>query len=571
MAESNTPLAAAPGATLITTDSTGQNPDLGERSSRFEFLSQVDWLRQLILVVAVAICIALIIFAFFWAKEPELRPLGTYNNEELVQTLDFLDQNKVPYTLEGNTVKISQDTYQKTKLMLTRAGLNQTQDQGDDILLKDMGFGVSQRLERERLKLSRERQLASAIEKIRNIQKAQVMLALPRESVFIREEAKASASVMVTLRAGRSLTQEEVDSIVDMVASAVPGLSNTRVTVTDQNGRLLNSGSQDPSMVAQRREFDLQRQQEKTVREKIDSILIPVLGMGAYTAEVGVLLDFTQTEQTQKQFDQANPTMRSEFNRENVNRGRGVAGVPGALSNQPPADSAIPENVKSLQNGDKTTEGNFSKESTRNYEVDTTIKHTRQASGQVKNMSVSVAIDYKPGTAPDSGNPVRVARNDAEIESLRRLLIGGLGINLTRGDVLEVVSVPFASTDALAQVTEPPFWESENFRQSVRYLSAALVMIVLLLVLVRPAMQRLLNPKLDKQLQDEAESDLLQEDELKLLSSDLDDSTLSIGSMLELPNLHRDEDLVKAVRALAANEPELATQVIKYWLENNDG
>ncbi|MGL5043808.1 MAG: flagellar basal-body MS-ring/collar protein FliF, partial [Plesiomonas sp.] len=386
------------------------------------------------------ICIALIIFAFFWAKEPELRPLGTYNNEELVQTLDFLDQNKVPYTLEGNTVKISQDTYQKTKLMLTRVGLNQAQDQGDDILLKDMGFGVSHRLERERLKLSRERQLASAIEKIRNIQKAQVMLALPRESVFIREEAKASASVMVTLRAGRSLTQEEVDSIVDMVASAVPGLSNTRVTVTDQNGRLLNSGSQDPSTVAQRREFDLQRQQEKTVREKIDSILIPVLGMGAYTAEVGVLLDFTQTEQTQKQFDQANPTMRSEFNRENVNRGRGVAGVPGALSNQPPADSAIPENVKSLQNGDKTTEGNFSKESTRNYEVDTTIKHTRQASGQVKNMSVSVAIDYKPGTAPDSGNPVRVARNDAEIENLRRLLIGGLGINLTRGDVLEVVS-----------------------------------------------------------------------------------------------------------------------------------
>ncbi|MGL6148647.1 MAG: flagellar basal-body MS-ring/collar protein FliF, partial [Plesiomonas sp.] len=318
MAESNTSLAATPSATLISADSAGQNPDLGERSSRFEFLSQVDWLRQLILVVAVAICIALIIFAFFWAKEPELRPLGTYNNEELVQTLDFLDQNKVPYTLEGNTVKISQDTYQKTKLMLTRAGLNQTQDQGDDILLKDMGFGVSQRLERERLKLSRERQLASAIEKIRNIQKAQVMLALPRESVFIREEAKASASVMVTLRAGRSLTQEEVDSIVDMVASAVPGLSNTRVTVTDQNGRLLNSGSQDPSMVAQRREFDLQRQQEKTVREKIDSILIPVLGMGAYTAEVGVLLDFTQTEQSQKQFDQANPTMRSEFNRENV-------------------------------------------------------------------------------------------------------------------------------------------------------------------------------------------------------------------------------------------------------------
>ncbi|MGL5419703.1 MAG: flagellar basal-body MS-ring/collar protein FliF [Plesiomonas shigelloides] len=568
MADSSTTLATA--TDPVGADSAGQNPDLGERSSRFEFLSQVDWLRQLILVVAVAICIALIIFAFFWAQEPEMRPLGTYGNEELVQTLDYLDQNKVPYKLDGNTIKVAQDQYQKVQLMLTRAGLDKPADNGDSILLSDMGFGVSQRLERERLKLSRERQLASAIEQIRNVMKAQVLLALPRESVFIRDQNNASASVMVTLRAGKSLTQEEVDSIVDMVASAVPGLSTTRVTVSDQTGRLLNSGSQDPASMAQRREFDLQRQQEKALREKIDSILIPVLGMGAYTAEVGVLMDFTQREQTQKQFDQDKPAMRSEFSRENVNRGRGVAGVPGALSNQPPADSSIPQDVKALQNGDKLSDGSFSKESTRNYEVDTTIKHTRQATGQLEKMSVSVAVDYKPGTAPDTGNAVRVARNDAELENLRRLLIGGLGMDMKRGDVLELVSVPFASTDALADITEPAFWESENFRQSIRYLSAALVVVVLLLVLVRPAMQRLLNPKIDKQLQEDAENELLQEDELKLLSSDLEDSTLSIGSMLELPNLHRDEDLVKAVRALAANEPELATQVIKYWLENHD-
>ncbi|KAB7701660.1 flagellar basal body M-ring protein FliF [Plesiomonas shigelloides] len=568
MADSSTTLATA--TDPVGAGSAGQNPDLGERSSRFEFLSQVDWLRQLILVVAVAICIALIIFAFFWAQEPEMRPLGTYGNEELVQTLDYLDQNKVPYKLDGNTIKVAQDQYQKVQLMLTRAGLDKPADNGDSILLSDMGFGVSQRLERERLKLSRERQLASAIEQIRNVMKAQVLLALPRESVFIRDQNNASASVMVTLRAGKSLTQEEVDSIVDMVASAVPGLSTTRVTVSDQTGRLLNSGSQDPASMAQRREFDLQRQQEKALREKIDSILIPVLGMGAYTAEVGVLMDFTQREQTQKQFDQDKPAMRSEFSRENVNRGRGVAGVPGALSNQPPADSSIPQDVKALQNGDKLSDGSFSKESTRNYEVDTTIKHTRQATGQLEKMSVSVAVDYKPGMAPDTGNAVRVARNDAELENLRRLLIGGLGMDMKRGDVLELVSVPFASTDALADITEPAFWESENFRQSIRYLSAALVVVVLLLVLVRPAMQRLLNPKIDKQLQEDAENELLQEDELKLLSSDLEDSTLSIGSMLELPNLHRDEDLVKAVRALAANEPELATQVIKYWLENHD-
>ena len=149
--------------------------------------------------------------------------MGAYQTEELIPILDHLDQQKIDYQLEGNTVLVPDQDYSSIKLNLTRAGLNTEQIEGDDILMEDMGFGVSQQLERERLKLSRERQLASAIEKIQAVSKARVLLALPKQSVFVRLNQEASATVFITVRGINQLGQEEIDSIVDMVSSAVPG------------------------------------------------------------------------------------------------------------------------------------------------------------------------------------------------------------------------------------------------------------------------------------------------------------------------------------------------------------
>ncbi|MGB7997545.1 MAG: flagellar basal body M-ring protein FliF, partial [Photobacterium halotolerans] len=164
-----------------------QNPDLEEKSASTRvdsMLGNLDLLRQIILVLSVAICVALIVLVVAWLKEPEMRPLGNFSTEELIPILDHFDQKQIEYQLEGNTIRVPADKYGALKLELTRAGLNNPTAEGDDILLQDMGFGVSQRLEQERLKLSRERQLARAIEQIRQVRKAQVLLAMPKQSVF---------------------------------------------------------------------------------------------------------------------------------------------------------------------------------------------------------------------------------------------------------------------------------------------------------------------------------------------------------------------------------------------------
>lgn len=196
-----------------------QNPDLEEKSSsRFDFASgDLDLIRQVVLVLSISICVALILMLFFWVREPEMRPLGAYETDELIPVLDYLDQKKLEYKLDGNTVLVPANDYSGLKLDLARAGLNQEKQAGDDILLQDMGFGVSQRLEIERLKLSRERQLAKAIEAMNQVRKARVLLAMPKRSVFVRHNQEASASVFLTLKTGANLKQEEVDSIVDMV------------------------------------------------------------------------------------------------------------------------------------------------------------------------------------------------------------------------------------------------------------------------------------------------------------------------------------------------------------------
>ncbi|WP_064605444.1 flagellar basal-body MS-ring/collar protein FliF [Photobacterium sp. J15] len=566
----------APAPVVSDTELELQDPDTEEKSATRvdSMLGNLDLLRQVILVLSVAICVALIVLVVFWLREPEMRPLGTFETEELIPILDHFDQKKIEYTLDGNTIRVPADTFSSIKLEMTRAGLNSTVQEGDEILLKDMGFGVSQRLERERLKLSRERQLARAIEQIRQVRKAQVLLAMPKQSVFVRHNQEASATVFLTLGGNGSLGQQEVDSIVDMVATAVPSLKPTRVTVTDQHGRLLSSGTEDPAATAQRKEYELERKQEQALREKIDAILIPVLGLGNYTSQVDVTMDFSAIEETQKKYDPSTPSTRSEYTLEDYNNGNIVAGIPGALSNQPPADSSIPQDIAELQSGKGSNNGSVHRESTRNFELDTKIRHKRAQTGVISRQTVSVAIDYKQVVNPETGEITRVPVSEAELVKISRLLKGGVGFSDLRGDMLEVISVPFAVPEE-EQIADLPIWEHPNFNTWIRWLAAALVIIVIMLVMVRPAMRKLLYPNqaADGTPLDENGMPILagSDDDIDLIGAELDGADVLelSSSSLNLPNLHKDEDLLKAVRALVANEPDLAAQVVKNWVSED--
>ncbi|EIE1286250.1 flagellar M-ring protein FliF [Vibrio vulnificus] len=553
-------------------DMDSQNPDLDERSSsKFDMaVGDLDLLRQVVLVLSISICVALIVMLFFWVKEPEMRPLGVFETEELIPVLDHLDQQKINYKLDGNTILVETSEFNSIKLDMVRSGLNQSTQAGDDILLQDMGFGVSQRLEQERLKLSRERQLGKAIEEMKQVRKAKVLLALPKQSVFVRHNQEASASVFLTLNTGSNLKQQEVDSIVDMVASAVPGMKTSRVTVTDQHGRLLNSGSQDPVSAARRKEQELERNQEQALREKIDSVLIPILGFGNYTAQVDIEMDFSAVEQTRKQFDPNTPATRSEYALEDYNNGNMVAGVPGALSNQPPADASIPQDVAQMKDGSVLGQGSVRKESTRNFELDTTISHERKQMGVINRQTVAVAIKDRAIINPDTGDVTYTPRSEAEINAIRQVLVGTVGFSENRGDLLNVLSMPFAEPEQ-EQLADVPIWEHPNFNDWIRWFASALVIIVVILVLIRPAMKKLLNPAGDDDDEMYGPDGLPigVDGETSLIGSDIDAGELfEFGSSIDLPNLHKDEDVLKAVRALVANEPELAAQVVKNWMIN---
>ncbi len=548
-----------------------QNPDINEKSSKMDFtVGDLDLLRQVVLVLSISICVALIVMLFFWVREPDMRPLGAYETEELIPVLDYLDQQKQQYKLDGNTILVPVSDYNSLKLSMVRAGLNQNRQAGDEILMQDMGFGVSQRLEQERLKLSRERQLAKAIEEMRQVNKARVLLALPKQSVFVRHNQEASASVFLTVRTGANLKQEEIDAVVDMVASAVPGMKPSRVTVTDQHGRLLSSGSQDPVSAARRKEQELEKQQEEALRGKIDSVLIPILGLGNYTAQVDIELDFSAVEQTRKVFDPNTPATRSEYTLEDYNNGNVVAGVPGALSNQPPADASIPQDVAQMKDGSVMGQGSVHKEATRNYELDTTISHERKQSGVINRQTVAVAVKSRYSVNPDTGEVTYTPLSEADLNSIRQVLIGTVGYSENRGDLLNVLSMPFAEPE-MEQIVDVPIWEHPNFNDWVRWFASALVIIIVILVLVRPAMKKLINPAADDddQMYGPDGMPIGADGETSLIGSDIDGGELfEFGSGIDLPNLHKDEDVLKAVRALVANEPELAAQVVKNWMQN---
>lgn len=548
-------------------DSYGNEIEAEQKSGFMDALGSGDMMRQMALVVALVICVAIAFFIVIWAQEPEYRPLAKMDTTELIETLDYLDQNYPEYRLEGNTIYVREDQYKLVKLGMTRQGLSNDVSEGTEIIMQDMGFGVSQRVEKERLKHAREQQIARTIEEINGVARAKVLLAMPKENVFARREKKASATVVITSGRGASLSSEEVDAIVDIVASAVQGMEPDRVTVTDSNGRLLNSGSQNSSAARSRKEYEMEKQRESSYLNKIDSILIPVLGLGNYTAQADVTMDFTAVEQTQRRYNPDLPAVRSEMLVEENSVGGVIAGIPGALTNQPPLDSNIPERATS-SNSQQSVPGRNSKEETRNYELDTTISHTKQQTGVIRRLSVSVAVDHISQTAAD-GTVTTAPRPQEELLNIRRLLQGGIGFDVARGDSLEVVSIPFSREGEFVEA-ELPIYEQEWFVDVIKWVSVSFVLVALILGLVRPMLNKLINPEDTKDIDDFDSDDALDlgDETISMLSQEFDEGQVGFAAdgSLMLPDLHKDEDVLKAVRALVANEPELSAQVVKGWL-----
>lgn len=552
-----------------------------------DFIHQGEILRKIIILGFLVLFISGAIFGLVSIQsnqaDSSYRQLGQYTPSQIGQVLDFLDQEGFDYKLRSNnTIDIQATQYQNVQEMLLRRGIALPQektDEGDSIIMSDSGFGVSQRLEGERIKHGREVQLARAIERIDGVDHATVLLAIPKDNVFARDKQRPSAAVVVTLKNGAYLSPENVNSIRFMVSSSVHNLLAKDVSVTDHTGRLLSAqNTQNTADNKLQREFEMRTMREAQYRSKLETILSPMLGYGNYSAEVDVTMDTTTEEETRQMYNPDNQAVRSETLREQRGGNETVNpyGVPGSLSNQPPANAVIPQQLKdgtaNAKNSSKDQKE--SREAVRNYEIDTTIRHTTRPTNVVSRLTVSVAVDYMRHVDPE-GVVTYSPRPQEDLNKIADLVRGGLGLDERRGDIVHVETVSFPHADEKPVL---PWWQQESFYRIARIFGAVLVILVLVLFVIRPMVQKLLTNKPEEDLdldysELDAEPALEGNDDLNLIAArrELNDQIYSINKEggIVLPNLHKDEDLLKAVRTLVSNEPDLSSEVVREWLNSD--
>ncbi len=562
-----------------------QNKDLHPALKNWTKLTPV---RQLGLVLALAVSVAIAVAVVLWAQAPSYDLLfSNVAEKDAGEILEALDKLGVDYKVEPSSgaIMVPNGSSRELKLKLAAQGLPRSTSLGYELLDKDTGFGTSKSVEAMRFQRALEGEIALTIQTIQNIKSAKVLLALPVQSVFVRERKKPSASVIVELYQGRSLEKEQVESIVHLVASSVPLMEPGQVTVVDHKGRLLNSKDTPEDITLTAKQFEYKKNIEEHLRGRIENILTPLVGVDGMRAQISADVDFSVTEKTQEMFNPDLPALRSEQTQEDVNALNKVQGVPGALSNQPPPTGVAPE-VASGQEKQASVEsgsGSSSKSATRNYELDKTITHTRLATGALRRLSVAVVVDDKRVNV--DGNWTQQPYSQEDINQLRDLVKQAVGYDSSRGDQVTVTNVAFRAPEALEGVSEP-IWEKSWFVDVLKLLIAAVVLLLLIIKVLKPVFATLIGKdeqaeKL-KELEEakkaaEAMGGVVRFDENgKPVAVKIDEETgellgITAGAedllLLEAPQSY--EKRLEYLQKLIDEDPKLVAQVIKTWLKED--
>ncbi|GGC07370.1 flagellar M-ring protein [Marinobacterium zhoushanense] len=532
-------------------------------------------LRQLGLMVGLAASIAIGFAVVLWSQEPDYRVL--FSNLTFADANDVigqLEQLQIPYEFDaaGRAILVPQDQVHQARLRLAADGFTDDKTVGFELLDQDQGLGTSQFMETARYRRGLEGELARTISSMLAIRSARVHLAIPKDSVFIRDSRKPRASVFVELFSGRSLERNQVAAIANLVASSIPELDVNDVTVVDQKGRLLNTRDADVDVVLAAKQLEYTRSIEDTLLNRVNSILQPVLGLGNFRAEVSAEIDFTQIEQADEMYNPDLPALRSEKTlEENRAAGADVGGVPGALSNQPPGPSSVPEQVGAnggaLATGG-TASGSSREQAVRNYELDRTVSYTKHQQGRVQRLSVAVVVDDLVSVNPEDGSQIRTQWQQGELERLRLLVQNAVGYSAVRGDSVTVVNSPFVPPEQV-QEEELSFWQQEWFWDLGKQLMAALFVLILVLGVLRPILKSLASSGSGKEeLKLGPAGDVSAELE-GLEGAGIADDKVTFGgidkSMMATPNESFEYQL-NAIRSMVAEDPAKVAQAVRQWV-----
>ena len=550
-------------------DSSGEG-----RSRAFMGFNRLDLLRQIGLMVGLAASVALGVAVVLWAQEPNYQPvlgdLSSYNPQDVVS---ILDSSGIDYKMDPRTgaLLVVADQVHNARLRLAAEGVTDQKTLGFELLDQDRGLGTSQYMETISYRRGLEGELARTIASMRGVRSARVHLAIPERSVFIRDAREPSASVFLEVFAGRRPEQEHIAAIVNLVAGSVPMMTKSGVTVVDQNGNLLTGSDAKTDTDRMSDQYDYTDRVEERLSRRVSSLISPIVGEGRYRTEVSADLDFSSVEQAEELFNPEQQAVRSERQlTERRSAGGGPIGIPGALSNQPPADATVPQQANAGANADDAEPApapvDVRSESTRNYEMDRTVSYVRQELGRIKRLTVALAVDDMKVVNADTGAVTYEPWPEQELQRLSMLVRDAVGYSAARGDSVTVMNTAFAPEQIVAY-DAPGFWQQPWFWDLMKQVLAGLVVLVLVLGLLRPTLKNLANG--NKGLaggDNEGYGDLdgiEGGDSLRQAMASQDDLLLpgSTGGY--------DREL-NALKGMIAEDPARVAQVMRQWVNVDD-
>ncbi|MGX9742317.1 flagellar basal-body MS-ring/collar protein FliF [Pseudocitrobacter corydidari] len=542
------------------------------QTKTLEWVSRLRANPKIPLMVASAAAVAIVVALVLWAKSPDYRTLfSNLSDQDGGAIVSQLTQMNVPYRFadNGGAIEVPADKVHELRLRLAQAGLPKGGAVGFELLDQEK-FGISQFSEQVNYQRALEGELSRTIETLGPVKSARVHLAMPKPSLFVREQKSPSASVTVNLEPGRALDEGQISAVVHLVSSSVAGLPPGNVTLVDQSGHLLtqsNTNARDLNDAQLKYAADV----ESRVQRRIEAILGPIVGNSNVHAQVTAQIDFDNKEQTEEQYRPNGDASQAVLRSRQVNESEQIGspypgGVPGALSNTPAPAPSAPIATPPANNTTRTTSTqssggprNTQRNETSNYEVDRTIRHTKRNVGDIQRLSVAVVVNYR--ALADGKTQALSAEQMKQIDDLTR---EAMGFSSQRGDTLNVVNSPFTQSEETGG--ELPFWQQQSFIDQLMSLGRWLLVLLVAWLLWRKAVRpQLMRRQQETQVAAE-QARVVQE------TQDAVEVHLSKDEQLQQRRANQRmgaEVMSQRIRDMSDNDPRVVALVIRQWMNND--
>ena len=447
------------------------------------------------LVAVIAIVVCVVVFALM--QKPSRTTLyASLPEAEKSRIYDALINSGVDVTLDPTTgeVMVPAEDYHSSRIKLAALGLPQSAPDGYDSLA-DIPIGTSRSVETVRLKQAQEVELARSIMAISAVKSARVHLALPERSVFVREQIPPTASVFLQLDRGRSLDENQVVAIINLVSASIPSMSKDNVTVVDQVGRLLSKSPDDASSILTDNQLQYRMRLENIYRSRIETLVSPIVGGGNATARVNIEFDFTRREITEESVDPNGNALRSEQSTVDMTSNRPAVGIPGATSNTAPSEAELVTDGSQATNSYYSEDNdvqNKSSSEVRNYEVSRKVETTSQPMNQIVRIDAALLVRDRSVIDPETGERVAQPFDDKVLQDIENLVSSAIGLKPERGDTLIVNSQPFMQE--LPDAVTIKWFEANWVKDLGKSIAMILMLAVVSLGVIRPLLSRLLVP-----------------------------------------------------------------------------